>query len=87
MSRTHGKPATYMKGGCRCDECRAAHAAFQKAARLRRQQRLAENPDLAVHGDANTYSNWRCRCKPCTAAWAAKSNVFLTALKYYEADS
>lgn len=27
---THGKRSTYVRG-CRCDDCRAAHAAYERA--------------------------------------------------------
>jgi len=35
----HGRPGTYTNDGCRCNECRAAHAAYQ--ARMRAAQREA----------------------------------------------
>lgn len=29
----HGKPSSYTNWGCRCDECRAAWAAYKRATR------------------------------------------------------
>lgn len=63
----HGGSASgYRSGGCRCDECKAAHSARTKAERRQRQQRLPEAD--VVHGTWGTYSNWGCRCEECVRA-------------------
>lgn len=61
--------ARYVHGRCRCQPCRAAHNAYQRAARLRREQALADAGGQGpMHGTESTYVNWRCRCEPCTTA-------------------
>jgi hypothetical protein len=66
--RTHGKYSTYTRGGCRCDECRAAAAAYQ---RRRVEQRRNDEKPQHVHGTENGYVNYACRCDECREAWAA----------------
>ena len=36
---THGKTGTYLTYGCRCDPCRAAHGAYQRDWKRRKQAR------------------------------------------------
>ncbi len=74
----HGCDAGYARG-CRCDECRAAHAEYERErGRARRQAAEAGKPAYSpepdrwrplVHG---TPDAWRrnCRCGPCRQAHA-----------------
>ena len=41
-SLQHGKRTTYIQWGCRCQECKRANADYQRGARERRAQLLAE---------------------------------------------
>lgn len=66
----HGTDSTYVNHGCRCEECKAAHAAYQRTAASSRKERLRANPALVVHGTTSTYTNWLCRCEPCRQAWS-----------------
>lgn len=66
----HGTMNGYGNYQCRCDKCRAANAAMNKAARERRSKNIPDN----IHGKASTYYNYKCRCEACTNA---KSNVEL----------
>jgi len=63
----HGTNSCYRNYGCRCKRCRAANAAWQRAARSRRAACIPEH----VHGTDNGYRNYRCRCAPCRAAGTA----------------
>lgn len=70
----HGDHRTYSKG-CRCTECRAAHAERHQE----QQRRRVSDPkaaDRAGHGKAPTYQNYGCRCRPCTEANSAKSAAY-----------
>ena len=58
----HGTATSYNKQGCRCDECRCAHAAYVRGARERRS---ATPPPS--HG-LNGYTNYGCRCEVCREA-------------------
>ena len=50
-------------GGCRCSQCRAAHAAYERMIRRRR----SVVPDKQIpHGTRNGYLNYLCRCAACT---------------------
>lgn len=62
----HGSYSTYSNHKCRCDECRAAWAAFCADQKAKRQ--AGETPSH-VHGTENGYGNYGCRCEACTAAW------------------
>lgn len=73
--RTHGKGATYRKGGCRCPKCRAENTEDTRTARQKRAERLAEDPSLAPHGSRSTYDNWGCRCEECVVAHYAAAVV------------
>jgi hypothetical protein len=61
----HGNSA-YSNRGCRCDECRAGHSAYQQAYRHR-----PRDPESLLHGTNSTYTNHRCRCDECRAAAVA----------------
>jgi hypothetical protein len=66
----HGVLSTYTTHGCRCDECRAAMAAYQ------RQHRAAlaglSIPPYVAHGTVNAYANYGCRCLSCNAENATR---------------
>lgn len=62
----HGTNAMYALHGCRCDWCRAEHAA--RARRVRAS--LRARPEDAPHGTPSAYGNWGCRCDLCRNAWA-----------------
>jgi hypothetical protein len=66
LAMNHGTHTTYANG-CHCRRCRDAHAAYQRALRVR----LAAAPDQLVHGKRFTYANYRCRCEDCRGAQAA----------------
>jgi hypothetical protein len=71
LAGPHGSPSTYNNRKCRCEECRAAHAADVGRRWAERAERLKTDPTLAPHGKATTYSNWGCRCDPCAKAFSA----------------
>ncbi|HEY8663128.1 MAG TPA: hypothetical protein VIL68_05880 [Propionibacteriaceae bacterium] len=64
--------STYAHRGCRCDVCRAAHAARMatRRATLRRWVAAHGLPDHVEHGPS-AYNNWGCRCNACRAGNAA----------------
>lgn len=70
----HGDAKKYAQG-CRCTECRSAHA---ERHRMQQQRRLSDPKaaDRAGHGNASTYQNYGCRCRPCTEANTAKSLAY-----------
>lgn len=68
----HGSYSTYSNHKCRCDECKAAWAAFCRDQKAKRQAR--ETPSH-VHGTENGYGNYGCRCEACTAAWTVGTNA------------
>jgi len=61
----HGTENGYKNLLCRCEPCRAAHAAHHRT--LRTRPIAADDPR---HGLYHTYTNHDCRCRPCTDAWA-----------------
>lgn len=65
----HGTRATYQNHNCKCGDCRAAQATYQ------RQFRRRTNPDQAPHGTDTGYSSWRCRCVLCRDAHAIAKRV------------
>lgn len=65
----HGTDSTYCRHGCRCADCRRAHADYQWFSNRRRARALATSG--VPHGRASTYGNHRCRCDECTEAWRA----------------
>ena len=74
----HGVLASYVKG-CRCDECRAANAAYSVTIRARQPKRprkprsdkgVKRKPDgPKAHGTFSAYKH-PCRCDECRAAAA-----------------
>lgn len=64
----HGTYSKYQ-ADCRCDECRAAAAAYQR--KKVAQRKNSPKPDH-IHGTTNGYSNYGCRCSDCRRAWAAE---------------
>lgn len=62
MIPTVHNASTYGNHGCRCVECRTAHARRCAEYRAARRARLDQ---LVEHG-ASAYSNWGCRCEVCT---------------------
>lgn len=65
----------YGNDDCRCDECKAAHAANVKRFRAQRKARLDKDPSIVEHGKDSTYTNWLCRCQPCKTDHARKNRV------------
>lgn len=63
MSRTHGRVATY-RAGCRCAECKTAHAAAHADWRARRGPKLRRGS----HGTLYGYRVLGCRCPRCREA-------------------
>ena len=66
----HGSRSTYMHHGCRCNDCRAATAAYEFRRRARLAREVAGGLYDVEHGSHSTYVNYLCRCGPCTAASA-----------------
>lgn len=72
----HGEPARSYSRGCRCEVCRAKHAARLRGQRdTRKAERVLVDGRLVAvhaprHGLPDTYNNWFCRCEECTKAWA-----------------
>lgn len=62
----HGSSMGWVKHRCRCQECRAWHAA---AARETRRKPV---PQGAPHGSYSTYTNYGCRCQECRGANSAR---------------
>lgn len=62
----HGTYNGYSNYDCRCDECRAANAAYQRRADARRAATGLPEGDPR-HGE-NGYTNYGCRCSTCTEA-------------------
>lgn len=75
---THGTNSSY-RYGCRCADCRAAHAAHVREYRLRKgmvtnpvgpkpEQTKAVRGETARHGTRHSYEILGCRCAHCLAA-------------------
>jgi hypothetical protein len=71
----HGTRSMYVNGKCRCENCKAANAAWQKNIRARRA--LDRELFKVEHGTLNAYTNYGCRCPACKSvqserykAWA-----------------
>jgi hypothetical protein len=72
----HGNYTTYTSG-CRCTECKAAMAAYQRSYKAHKlAERVLVDGFLmhprAPHGTSGGHSNWGCSCAPCREAWAAE---------------
>lgn len=65
LAGKHGLTSTYSHGGCRCDECRAAWAAYNANLRTRLATRKPPR-----HNDS-AYHNYACRCWRCKKAHKA----------------
>lgn len=61
----HGDCSTYSNHRCRCEDCRAAWAAYCQGLKLARQR---GGRVLGPHGRYSTYTNWMCRCPLCREA-------------------
>lgn len=72
----HGSRSTYNNHGCRCDECRAAHAAYVARRSAERRAELAAGAATLPHGVLSTYNAWGCRCEDCRAAHAARERRY-----------
>lgn len=66
---THGTRTTYQSG-CRCEDCKAANADFQKQYRSgqRSGRSYAREPAPIKHGTRNAYVHRGCRCDDCSEA-------------------
>lgn len=65
----HGTLNGYNTLKCRCDNCRAAKAAYQIDYKRPYKRLAADDPR---HGTYNGYSNLKCRCADCRAANAVR---------------
>lgn len=61
---SHGYLGSYSCG-CRCDDCREAHAVYRRNRRMLPWRAMKRE---LRHGRRSTYVNYRCRCEPCRAA-------------------
>jgi hypothetical protein len=80
IRRPAGLHGTYSRytNGCRCDQCRAAKAAYMKARRTEALATAQRNPFQVArgikHGTWHGYDEHGCRCDPCVSkAYASKS--------------
>lgn len=71
-----GSPGAYRRG-CRCQVCRAGHAARTRAAKASRRERLATGTATFKHG-SSAYRNWGCRCETCRNENAATHKAWRT---------
>lgn len=69
----HGTDSKY-RGGCRCENCRAAHTEALRKRRERKQAWPVLIPDRA-HGTEGGYSNHGCRCDLCKDAHRLARNA------------
>lgn len=66
MKYAHGTESGYTRGGCRCDECKAARAVSN--ARWRARRRGEYIPEIVVnHGTLTAFLDNKCRCASCVA--------------------
>lgn len=65
----HGTATKYSNHKCRCNECKAAWAAYVLQRRRQRARYVVTEglPSSVAHGAA-AYVNWGCRCDICLAA-------------------
>ena len=67
----HGTPYAYRRHGCRCEDCRAAQAAYAKERyEARKRGDVRRRPAAKDHGTRPMYAGG-CRCEQCRAAEAA----------------
>ncbi|MCP3891645.1 MAG: hypothetical protein GY702_22670 [Desulfobulbaceae bacterium] len=78
--------ATYGTRKCRCDGCRAAHAAYMRRFRQRAAAALIESVVEVQHGTASTYKNYRCGCGPCREANRIAQRRYRATARRREAD-
>ena len=62
----HGSLNGYINSRCRCQPCRDAQAAYQRAYR----GVIVLSRDDPRHGTTNGYQNYGCRCRNCRTAQA-----------------
>ena len=75
----HGTLTMYGCWGCRCEECRAASATYQRGRRQRLRDDVAavpREPGEVVHGTTGGYGFRGCRCQECRAASAAYKRAY-----------
>ncbi|MDF2562271.1 MAG: hypothetical protein K0R99_3717 [Microbacterium sp.] len=56
----HGTITMYASRGCRCDECKAGNAAYQRARRVAAAEKLAAGARVE-HGTVHAYRHYGCR--------------------------
>ncbi len=78
---------TYNNRKCRCDGCRAAHAAYMRRFRQRAAAALVAGEVEVQHGTSSTYKNYRCGCEPCRKADRIYQRRLSAAKKRREADT
>ena len=71
---THGTQSGYKHHGCRCAECRAAHAAAERRRRAGRPRPARKPRPVPEHGTSARYARG-CRCDDCRAARAAQNRA------------
>lgn len=64
----HGTRYAYNTHGCRCDECKAASAAYMRDYYARNKRGEVNNTTEIPHGTVNGYSYRGCRCDACKKA-------------------
>ena len=69
MTTEHGTDTRYNQG-CRCSNCRSAHADAGRAYRQRLRERVAAGKATIPHGTTHAYVNYGCRCATCCELWS-----------------
>lgn len=69
----HGTSNGYTNYGCRCEDCKTAHAT---TTRERKAARPPLAPDDPRHGLRSSYGNHKCRCDLCRAANTASAREY-----------
>lgn len=65
-TQPHGTRARYLRGPCRCNECKAANSEYTKMIRALHRRR---NPPVnAKHGTIHCACYYGCKCVACRAA-------------------
>lgn len=62
------RTSAYTNQGCRCAECREAHAVQMRTNRAARIERARLDPSTTPHGTENGYQSYACRCPQCREA-------------------